>query len=218
MSTISIRPGRREACTRTMLAAAGSALVMLFIGTIGYVTGSAPSDAVPAPPHQVRLESVPGGIAAVSAQHGPHTTRDGRASGFTHDELGAAIAASNLAPRVSAAAPAIVYEATMREQTWGDTGATLQQLRAALPASDAAPTDELSATALYYRVLAGDPRGEHVVVSLLADTPQARSRGGLARVDAALRWAGGDWQLRVPPRQPSLHPDTAGHTLLGPTP
>jgi hypothetical protein len=56
------------------------------------------------------------------------------------------------------------------------------------------------------------------VLSLLADTPQARARGGLSRVDATMRWSGQDWLLRVPVPRPSIYPDTTGYRLLGPTP
>jgi hypothetical protein len=52
------------------------------------------------PPDRVRVVPVPGGVAAASEHHGPFTTSEATASGFSHDELGAALAASNLAPRV----------------------------------------------------------------------------------------------------------------------
>jgi hypothetical protein len=88
----------------------------------------------------------------------------------------------------------------------------------ALPRPDAPVRDDLTPSRMFFRVIAGDGRGEHVVVSLLADTPQSQARGGFSRVDATLRRHGDDWQLRVPVRGPSLHPDAAGYVLLGPTP
>jgi len=92
----------------------------------------------------------------------------------------------------------------------------LARLRAELPASDAeAAGPATAARALYYRIIAGDPRGDYTVVSLLADTAQAGSAGGLARVDLTLRWDDGDWRLRVPTPRPSLHPDTTGYVWLG---
>lgn len=167
---------------------------------------------------QVALVAVPGGVAAQSLRHGPFRVDGARASGFSHDALGAALAVSHISPRITAAAGAAVSGPTLAEQCFGDIGATQASLDTALPLSDTPAANDLTPAALHYRVIAGDPSGDHVVVSLLADTPQARSRGGLSRVDATLRWSGQDWQLRVPVRRPSLQPDTTGYTLLGPTP
>jgi hypothetical protein len=201
---------------RSLLVGAGLTAVMVAIGELGFLTSDAPTatDLSPAAGH-VALVRVPGGVAAESPSHGPRMRDDGRGTGFSHDELGAAIAASNIAPRITAAAGPAVYEATLAEQCYGDTAAVLAQLRAALPRSDSPSQDPLVPRALYYRVLAGDPAGEQVVVSLLAETPQARSLGGLSRVDVTLRWSGGDWQVRVPLPRPSVRAGTDGYTPLG---
>ncbi|MHA6622920.1 hypothetical protein [Pseudonocardia sp. DLS-67] len=199
---------------RNLAIAAAMTVSMLLIGTVGYLTADRPAPA-PASP-RVAIELVPGGVAAVSDTHGPRVRRDGRSIGFARDELGAAIAASNLTARVSPVAGAIA-EATVSEQCFGDTPATLARLRLTLPVSDSPSRAALQPRALYYRVLAGDPRGGAVVVSLLAETPQARDLGGLSRVDATLRWIDGDWRLRVPLPRPSIHPTAAGYTLLGRT-
>ncbi len=116
---------------------------------------------------------------------------------------------------MSAAAGRTVYEATIEHQGWGDPAAMLARLRSELPAPDDADTAWLVPAALFYRVLAGDPTGDHVVVSLLADTGQARTLGGLSRVDLTLRWLDGDWRLRLPTPGPSRQPGTAGYTPLG---
>lgn len=205
---------RRARHRRHALATAGLTTALLVLG----LALSVPTDQadVVAPPDVVSLVRVPGGVAAVSQRHGPTLTADGRAAGFTQDELGAALAASNLAPRVSSAAGPGIYEAALAKQSWGDPAGMLARLRAELPASDSATTGPATAArSLYYRTIAGDPRGDYVVVSLLADTEQARSAGGLARVDLTLRWDDGDWRLRVPTPRPSLHPDTTGYLLLG---
>lgn len=200
---------------RSLLIGLGLALVLLIIGMIGFLTGdgSAPGATEP---DRVSLIVVPGGVAATSARHGPYAVTDGRATGFSHDALGAAMAASNIAPRITVAAGLQVYEPTLAEQCWGDVQATSEQL--ALPRPDEPNRQDLDARALYYRVLAGDPGGEHLVVSLLADTPQSRGQGGWSRVDLTLRWSGTDWQLRVPTPRPSLHRSTTDYALLGPTP
>lgn len=218
MSLANTTDDRRTRRQRHGLAGVGLTISLLVLGLALSVPTGQPDEVV-APPDVVSLARVPGGVAAVSQRHGPALTADGRAAGFTHDELGAALAASNLAPRVSSAAGPGIYEATLTEQCWGDPAGMLARLRAELPASDSAAAGPVTvAQALYYRILAGDPRGDYVVVSLLADTQQARTAGGLARVDLTLRWDTEDWRLRVPTPRPSLHPDTAGYVLLGALP
>lgn len=169
-------------------------------------------------PDRVVLVVVPGGIGASSQRHGPFHELDGRASGFSHDELGAALAAAHIGPRITAAAGTPVVEATLEEQCWGEVTAARERLATTLPRPDTAGRDDLIPSAMYFRVIAGDAGGDHVVVSLLADTAQSRAMGGYSRVDATLRWLGDDWQLRVPVRRPNLYPDTTGYRLLGPTP
>jgi hypothetical protein len=169
-------------------------------------------------PDRVVLVAVPGGTAASSSRHGPFHEFGGRAAGFSRDELGAALAATHLGPRITLAAGAGVVEATLAQQCWGDVAAARERLATALPRPDVPARDDLTPDTLFFRVLAGDARGEHVVVSLLADTPQSRAMGGYSRIDATLRRHGDDLQLRVPARRPSLHPDTTGYELLGPTP
>lgn len=190
-------------------------LAALLAAALGCATAPPASDVAP---DRVVLVVVPGGIAASSQQHGPFHEIDGRASGFSHDELGAALAATHIGARITPAAGTPVVEATLAQQCWGDVAAARERLAKALPRPDTAVRHDLSPTALYFRVIGGDGGGDHVVVSLLADTAQSRAVGGYARVDAALRWVGEDWQLRVPVRRPNLHPDTTGYRLLGPTP
>jgi len=166
---------------------------------------------------RVVLVAVPGGVAASSSRHGPFHEFSGRATGFSHDEVGAALAATHIGARTAPAAGTDAVTATLDEQCWGDVARARERLFTAVPRPDAPPQDAVGATAMYFRVIAGDARGEFVVLSLLADTPQARALGGLSRVDATMRWSGRDWQLRVPVPRPSVYPDTTGYRLLGPT-
>lgn len=185
------------------------------------VLAAAVSCAAPPPTEmgagRVVLVAVPGGTAASSPRHGPSGQDGNRVIGFSHDEVGAAIAATHIGPRTSAGAGADVVDATLRTQCWGDVDAARARLATALPVPDQPARADLTPTAIFFRVIAGDGQGDHVVVSLLADTPQARDRGGYSRVDATLRRVGGDWRLRVPVPRPFLHPATAGYALLGPT-
>lgn len=196
-------------------------LPTLLAGAVTLVVATSCAAAAPAPPAVIALVDVPGGVAASSPTHGPALVRDGRASGFRRDELGAALAATHLAPRVSTTADPEVAAATLTEQCWGDLGVARARLAAAQPGPDAPPRVSSTPQALHYRLVAGDPDGEDgaaVVVSLLAATEQAKVAGGLSRTDLTLRWTGGDWRLRVPVQRPSLHPSTDGYALLGGAP
>ena len=86
-----------------------------------------------------RLVEVPGGTVAVSATSGPRRLVAGRASGFSHDAPGAALAATSLAVQASAAAGPAVFEPTITEQCWGDTDT--QRLRARLGAPTLTPAE-----------------------------------------------------------------------------
>jgi hypothetical protein len=219
------RPSRRD-WWPAIGAGAAIASVFVVLGIAATVRGDDAVSTVPVTPvEQASLVAVPGGVAATSTVHGPFRHQDGRAAGFSYDELGAAIAASNLAPRVTAAAGPAVFEATLAGQCWGDLATAAAQLRATVPVPDpdAGPTPTTTETdgtarALWYRVLAADTRQDLVVISLLADTPAARAAGGLARIDATVRWHDGDWQLRVPLPPASVQTSPDGYTLLAGTP
>lgn len=169
----------------------------------------------PMMPADIVLVRVSGGVAASSPTHGPALVLNGRATGFRRDELGAALAATHLLVQVSAGADPAVADATLTEQCWGDPAEARARRASALPASDAPPPTTSVPRALHYRLLSGDPGSELVVVSLLAETEQSTTADGLSRVDLTLRWADGDWRLRVPVQRPALHIGTAGYTFLG---
>ncbi|MBV8994446.1 MAG: hypothetical protein JO287_12300 [Pseudonocardiales bacterium] len=60
---------------------------------------------------------------------GPRHTDGGLAKGFTHDTLGAAVAAVNISSRLASEVGPQVYEATAREQCFGDVETALNQIR-----------------------------------------------------------------------------------------
>ena len=192
--------------------------IALALAVVMSVAGCTTQPVEPGPDDVTVLVDVPGGVAASSARHGPFHEEMGLASGFTHDAIGAAIAATHLSPRLSATAGVDVATATLLQQCWGDVTTATARLRTTPPLSDRPPPDDRTPDALYFRLIGGDPDGEYVVVSVLADTPQARVQHGYARFDATLRWSGADWQLRVPIQGAALHPDLDGYTLLGARP
>ncbi|GAA1194908.1 hypothetical protein [Pseudonocardia alaniniphila] len=199
--------------TKRLLPPAIAATVVL-AAAVGCSTTPSPEEPTS---DAVVLVAVPGGVGASSLRHGPFHEFNGRATGFSHDGVGAALAATHIGARTASVAGSDAVAATLDEQCWGDVARARERLFTALPRPDAPSRDMVSATAMYFRVIAGDARGEFVVLSLLADTPQARALGGFSRVDATMRWSGLDWQLRVPVPRPSVYPDTTGYRLLGPT-
>lgn len=163
----------------------------------------------------VRLVEIPGGTVPISDRYGPADQGKGLAAGFSHDEPGAAVAALNLAVRTSSAAGPEVYEPTISNQGFGDPAAMLERNRAERPGEDTpAGPSATRFSSVHYRLIGGDPTGDSVVISLLAETQQARQLGGLARLDVTLRWIDGDWRMQVPTARPLLHPSAQGYTVL----
>ncbi|MGE3836177.1 MAG: hypothetical protein AB7H43_15540 [Acidimicrobiia bacterium] len=150
-----------------------------------------------------------------SRQHGPARTGDGLASGFTHDELGAALAAMHITARLTPAVPPVVYQTTARAQCYGDIDAYLERIdrsrRAQLASRPTAVGREL-----YYRVVDGDPRGGTVRISLAAVTEEARQKGGYAELTRTLQWIDGDWKMQLPPTPRAILPSLDGYSPLEP--
>ncbi len=148
----------------------------------------------------------------LSATHGPREQTNGLAAGFTHDELGAAIAAINIANRASAVAGPIVYETTLRQQCVGDIDATLVSIR---NSRSSAQADTVIAEEMFYRVTSGDPDSDLAVISIAALTPQSRNLGGYAEFSRTMQWVDGDWKMQVPPSKVRILPNVDGYTSLG---
>jgi hypothetical protein len=143
---------------------------------------------------------------------GPRNTAGGLAKGFSHDTLGAALAAVNISFRLASEAGPQVYEATVREQCFGDLDTTLQQIRNSF---SNAPPGAAKPSEYWYKVTSGDPTGDLVLMSIAIKTPQSIARGGYVRLDNTMQWINGDWKLQVPTAPPSVIPSVDGYTLLG---
>jgi hypothetical protein len=192
---------------RALLIAICLLTVLGIIVWIGFLTAE-PDDHSTLSSSSTWLVPVPGGVAATSLAHGPAVNIDGRAFGFRHDELGAAIAASNITARLSAGASTAIVRSTLTHQCWSDVAGP----PSAVPPG---PTPGRTTREMYYRVLAGDPDGDSVLISLLADSGRSHDLGGYTRVDAVLRWSDDDWQLKVPLPTPMVRTTAEGYTLLG---
>lgn len=143
---------------------------------------------------------------------GPRNTGGGLAKGFTHHTLGAALAAVNISSRLASEVGPQVYEATVREQCFGDVDREIEQIRDSV---STAPPGTDKPSEIWYRVAGGDPRGDLVLMSIAAKTPQSMASGGYVGLDITLRWVGGDWKMQVPSARASIIPSVSGYTLLG---
>jgi hypothetical protein len=150
-----------------------------------------------------------------SSRHGPAETGNGLASGFTHDELGAVLAAINISVRLSGQAGPAVYETTARLQCLGDIDTTIAAIRSQHSTAVAGST---TPTKYLYRITSGNPREDLVGITIALDTPQSRTLGGYTEVTRTLQWIDGDWKLHVPPPPPRLITSVDGWTSLGTVP
>ena len=138
---------------------------------------------------------------------------DGRlARGFAHDTLGAAVAAVNISTRLASEVGPQVYEATVREQCFGDVDREIEQIRDSV---STAPPGTDKPSEIWYRVASGDPSSDLVLMSIAAKTPQSMASGGYVGLDITLRWIGGDWKMQVPSARAAIIPSVSGYTLLG---
>ncbi len=147
-----------------------------------------------------------------SPGHGPRTTAGGRAVGFSHDALGAALAAVNISVQLSSEAGRQVYEDTARQQCFGDVDATLEQIRNSTSTSSPGST---TPSEFWYKVTSGDPEGDLVLISIAVKTPEGAAGGGYVGFDRMMRWIDNDWRMQVPPLRPSIIASVSGFTLLG---
>lgn len=217
MSYYQPQPPRIRPVVWVSLAAALVALLAVgayFLGRSdsGAAAGAGPATAAgPAEP-AISWSVVGGQPVPASPVHGPRSTVGGRATGFSHDDLGAVLAAVNISYRLASEVGPQVYEATAREQCFGDLALTVEQIRNSFTT---APPGSTTPSEYWYRVTSGDPTGDLVLISTAAKTPQSVALGGYAGLDLTLRWVAGDWKLQVPVARPALIPNVAGFALLG---
>lgn len=157
---------------------------------------------------RVGTQSVP-----ESPRHGPAHTSNGVASGFSHDQLGAVLAAFNISVRLTGLAGPAVYETTARLQCLGDIDTTIATIRSQRSTATAGTTVP---TAAYYRITSGDPSADLVGVTIALDTPQSRDLGGYSEATRTMQWVDGDWKMHVPPPPPRLITSVQGWSTLGP--
>jgi hypothetical protein len=203
--------------SRTALWVALAVVLVALLAAGAYVLGRNDSGAGPAGPAASTAPSISWSIVGnqpvpASPVAGPRRVEGGLAKGFAHDTLGAAIAAVNISFRLASEVGPQVYEATAREQCFGDVDTEIQQIRNSF---SSAPPGAAKPSEIWYRVTSGDPTGDLMLMSIAAKTPQSVERGGYARLEMTMRWADGDWKLQVPLARSSIIPSIDGFTLLG---
>lgn len=202
------RSGRRNAAWIV------GAVLLAALAVIAFIAGraqSGPGESVPpgstSPP--IRWDRVGPWDAPTSADHGPARAAAGLASGFSHDDLGAALAAVNIGMRLSVEVGPQVYIPTARTQTFGDVDTLLAQVRSQ-PYGTPSPVLEMA-----YKVLSGDPGSDLVLVSIATRTAASQVQGGWNATAVTLRWQDGDWHAQVPLAPAQLLRSTEGYRSLG---
>jgi hypothetical protein len=204
--------------SRTAVWVALAVVLVALLAVGAYVLGRNDSGAAPASgpaastAPAISWSTVGGQPVPASPVAGPRNTDGGRATGFSHNALGAALAAVNISFRLASEVGPQVYEATAREQCFGDVDTEIQQIRNSF---SSAPPGAAKPSEIWYRVASGNPTSDLVLMSIALKTPQSVERGGYAGLDLTMRWVDGDWKLQVPLARPSLVPSAEGFTLLG---
>ncbi|WP_158886259.1 hypothetical protein [Amycolatopsis anabasis] len=222
------RPRRRWWIVAAAVVAVAAALVGWLISSSGPeptgppAAAASPSipDTVPSsgpdPRCQLRWETAPSGdLVPVNACAGPRDISGGRARGFAHDQTGAVYAAIHITMRMSATAGPAVYRPTYAEQTVGDSQDALSLLARE---KSSTPSGDSRARRWWWKLGAGDPTGDLVVVELAAATAQAEASGSVAHLSVTLRWVDGDWKVQLPRPRATPMPSVDGYVALGDLP
>jgi hypothetical protein len=217
MSYYQPQPTKNRTAVWVGLAIVVVALLAIAAYSLGRDHGSATTaDGRPAAPVSaspvISWSNVGGSPVPVSHTNGPRHAGGGRATGFSHDALGAALAAVNISFRLASEVGPQVYEATAREQCFGDVDGTLEQIRSS---TSTASQESTTPSEFWYKVTGGDPTGDLVLISIAIKTPQSTAGGGYIGSDHTMRWVAGDWQMQVHPPRASIIPSVRGFTLLG---
>jgi hypothetical protein len=188
-------------------------IVLVGLALLVWPTGGGSRAAAPAPAEPALSWALVGEQPVpTSPRAGPAHNDGGVAAGFTHDELGAVLAAVHIAARLNVDLGPTVYETVARRQCVGDVDAALAQVRTA---RSQAPPAATVATAYFYRADGGDPTSDRVLVTIAADTPQARAAGGYAAFTRTVQWIDGDWRMQVPTAPARLIASVATYHPLG---
>lgn len=204
------QPEPRRHTGRTVAVSLAAVLLAgLLAYTVGRDSGSDAPALLPDPGRRISWTSAGGFPVPESTSHGPTQTTNGMAAGFSHDELGAALAAINISYRLTSDVGPMVYETTARQQCYGDITTTIAQIRS--QPSITSP----KVTEFYYKILSGDPEGDLVLIAIAGKSASTTAAGGYASALRTLRWTGRDWQMQVPVAPAQITTDVSGYEFLG---
>lgn len=167
-------------------------------------TTSSPSPSAVVP--DITFDSYDGAALPVSRSHGPFHRDHGLARGFTHDQLGAALAAANLVARCSARVGPSVYEPTIKQQALSVPAdvfdALHEQYELARDGAGSVGDGEMvlapgAPRIIGYRIQVYSATSPTVVHLLTTGT----TTQGAVLVDSAItvQWIDGQWKIQVPP-------------------
>ena len=136
------------------------------------------------------------------AANGPSRMTTRRATGFSRDALGAAIAATHLSMRVDPTTGPNVFAPVLQQQARGEVSSWLRRIRqsyreiaAMWGVKTGRPVPLAAGQVVGWRSWLAADDGRGAQVDLLVRTPQQQQR--TFRVN--LSWRQGDWRLVLPP-------------------
>ncbi len=212
------RPGRR---TVALTAAAVALAVALAAG--GYLLGTRGSPATappqvtpaasspapsPVPRPQVTWQTVGGVLLPFSSLHGPRTTTDNQAAGYSHTEAGAALCAVQVLLRTSATSGPTVFEPVLAAQVTGANAPAMQllvrrqydQLAAQYDVTGGGPLPIADSHVVGYQVTAYDDQQGTASVDVVVDSPALAAKGQVVSFPVQLQWTYDDWRVIAPPQ------------------
>lgn len=143
----------------------------------------------------------------VSTVHGPREMHDGRASGFSRTEVGAAIAAAHLVAMTSPSVGPAVFEPTLAVQVVGANASVMaervaeqyQALRLSAGVQAGRSVPGADADLVGFALDAFDRETGHATVRLVLTSAELRSGDRVLELSVVLTWSAGDWRLVAPP-------------------
>lgn len=210
-------PDRRR--SRLLLALlAMASVVVLVLAALGIAAlldsedpSAPPSAGTPPtgePQNEISWVDVAGVRLPVSRTHGPRTTADGLASGFTRSPEGAALAAAHVLIRTGPTVGSDVFEPTITTQVTGPNvgamkllvGEQYEELRAAAGSPAGEPVPGADAELVGYRVAAFDGEAGSASIEIVLGSPALQTTARYVGFTVALDWQNDDWWVVAPPQ------------------
>ena len=143
-----------------------------------------------------------------SSLHGPRTTTDNQAAGYSHTEAGAALCAVQVLLRTSATSGPTVFEPVLAAQVTGANAPAMQllvrrqydQLAAQYDVTGGGPLPIADSHVVGYQVTAYDDQQGTASVDVVVDSPALAAKGQVVSFPVQLQWTYDDWRVIAPPQ------------------